>query len=123
MEKIIKMDDIHSGYLIERRDGFRMMCMRVNEKNFTKIFVSRVTYIYSSAYNEDLKHKRYPEYDIVKIYGLVSDTIGYTDALRIPIRDDKIDDRPLLWERKEKLRITMEELCKMLGKDVEIVAE
>ena len=126
------MEDIHSGYIVERRDGKLMLCARVNQKNFTKIFCTNASWIYASAYDDDMKcknivnGKRLEEYDIVKVYGLVSDSSGYHHS-GAPFSAQGIlnckDSRPLLWERKPTMRLTMSELCELLKADVEIISE
>ena len=129
---MIKMEDIHSGYLVETRDGKLMLCTRVNQKKFTKIFCTNYRWIYASCYDEDMmcknivNGKRLKEYDIVKVYGLVSDSSYYCNSGAPFSTQDVLnckDGRPLLWERKPTMRLTMSELCELLKAEVEIVSE
>lgn len=137
MNKKFTKDDLHSGYVVEFRNGERMQVTRVS--NFTKILttVRGDWYYLGSGWDSDLKAVPFPshmgdmtprissansqrEWDIMKVYGLIkgSDTSKYRYAF-----GTIVEHRPLLWERKEAVKMTVAEICAKLGYDVEIVAE
>lgn len=128
--KDFTLNDIHSGYVVQLRNGELMICIRVNQANFTKILVNNQRFMYMSAFDENFKHKghRYcidkhakGELDIVKVYGLVNAVKDYTICY-CP-SELSLEDRPLLWSNRKKLRIRLKDLCDMLDADVEIVEE
>lgn len=53
-------------------------------------------------------------YAIQRVYGPTCNQL---------LLDNSINDRELLWERKEPKKMTVAEICKALGYDVEIVKE
>lgn len=123
------MKDIHGGYVIELRNGHTLLAMRVNQSNFTKIFVYEHIndWYYSSCWDENtLKYKCQPtgrkpeDFDIVRVYGLISTSHNYMNA-----NTTDLDGRKLLWQRPEKVTIKMSKLRKALGinDDVEIFIE
>lgn len=54
--------------------------------------------------------------DVIRVYGL-SDVGGRA------ISAESVDDRRILWERKETKKMTVAEVCKALGYEVEIVKD
>lgn len=139
MNKKFTKDDLHSGYVVEFRNGIRLLVARVNNKNFTKILTGPGVWFYlGSGWDSDLRAVQCPpnlgamskrvyktslcEWDIVKVYGLLSgsDTALYGYVFNT---SDAEVMRPLLWERKEAVKMTVAEICAKLGYDVEIVAE
>ena len=118
MEKFT-MKDIHSGYVIELRNGHCLLAMRVHQNNFTKVFVYENTnsWYYSSCWYEDtLKYKGQPtgrdpkDFDIVRIYGLISASHNYCNA-----NTTDLDGRQLLWQRKEPKTIKTRDIRRLLG--------
>ena len=74
----------------------------------------------SSSYNNDLTSKNNnKEYDIIKVYA--QNRGEYIDG-RV-LQENEIKNMNLIWERKEKKKMTVSEICKELGYDVEIVKE
>ena len=129
-----KNTDLRSGYVVEFRNGDRRIVARVND--FTRVLVNPKwgNWNYLSEWDDDLKLKKYIRthddeshvetapagaYDIVKVFGLVKGTECYGFACTT--RTD--GTRPLLWERKEVVKMTVAEICEKLGYEVEIVAE
>jgi len=121
--------DLKSGYVVKLRDGSFRMVIRAG--NFTKILVSQTgawNYL-NSGWSDDLKSLAvYPasqyeaghtwqKADIMEVYGLVSGTQFYGGCLQITP-----DNRSLLWQRKQPVKMTIEEISQKLGFDVEIVA-
>lgn len=113
------MKDIHSGYVIELRNGHNLLAMRVHQHNFTKIFIyeERVDWFYASYWDENtLKYKGQSavkdlkDFDIVKVYGLISASSEYYNA-----NTTNLDGRPLLWQRKKPKNIKTSQIRKLLG--------
>lgn len=114
MKKEFKKNDIKSGYVVELRDGSRLMAIRYNQELFNKIIIDEDgEWSHFDQFNNELTSKISSKYDIMKVYGLSQ--YPY-QALNISPRY-----RPLLWERKEPIEMTMDEVCKALGKQVKIV--
>ena len=82
--KEMTKNDLKDGMIVELRKGEKRLVL------YTKL-LSLNGYDNISSYTEDLKHKNYNDYDIVKIY------IG--QAYRI---DEIFKNVSLIWERKEK---------------------
>lgn len=122
-------EDLKSGYVVKLRDGTLRMVARAG--NFTKILVAESgewSYL-NSGWGNDLKAQcLYPtshcenghsqgKSDIVEVYGLIGGTANYGLC-----RNISTECRSLLWQRKEAVKMTIEEISKKLGFDVEIVA-
>lgn len=75
----------------------------------------------SSSYNDDLtcKEDDYDEYDIIKVYAQNNGEYISGSVLQ----KNEIRNMNLIWERKERRKMTVSEICKELGYDVEIVKE
>lgn len=122
------LNDIHSGYIVRLRNNELLMCMRVNQKNFTKILVNTKRHLYFSSFNFDsLKAKQHMnapldtirEFDIVEVYGLVNDVDNYKAQFMF---EDSLSHRKLLWKEKKTLTIRKSELCKAFNVDnIEII--
>lgn len=118
-------EDLKSGFVVKLRNGEHRMVMRAG--GFTKILVNPSTgaWEYLSSWNNDLRSTRvYPatnlldkKHDIMAVYGLVKGPAFYAGVLQAAT-----GCRELLWERKEAKKLTVEEISKMLGYEVEIVA-
>jgi hypothetical protein len=134
--KNFDMKDVHSGYVVQFRDGTYALCMRVGEK-FTKIFARTgfktlgvmdvkegTHFFYTSSYKGECHYvydpicnrtKPDPAFDIVKVYGLIHGVDNY-----LMVGDITITNRPLLWEEDIK-EMTLEEVEQKLGHRVKIV--
>ena len=119
MKKKFTINDIKSGYIVKLRNGVFMYTLRVNQDKFTKIITNgRDDWMYLSRYDYDLKcdgDRRF--LDIMEVYGLIEGTNNYA---RCGFLDN--NHRPLLWKRSEPVKMTVEEINKKLGYEVEIVA-
>lgn len=132
-----KNKDLRSGYVVEFRNGVRRIVARVND--FTRILVNPTCgdWNYLSWWGDDLKLRNDLKpgsneswditvspgrYEIVKVYGLVTGTENYRGALYISQLISP-ENRPLLWERKDTVKMTVAEISAKLGYEVEIVAE
>ena len=82
--KEMTKNDLKDGMIVELRKGEKRLVL------YTKL-LSLNGYDNISSYTEDLKHKNYNDYDIVKIYK--------GQAYRI---DEIFKNVSLIWERKEK---------------------
>lgn len=105
-EKEMTKSDLKDGMVVELRKGDKRLVL------YTKL-LSLNCYDNISSYTEDLKHKKYNDYDIVKIYK--------GQAYRI---DEIFKNVSLIWERKEKSEseINLEKIQKqidILNKSVE----
>jgi hypothetical protein len=100
--------DFESGMVVECRNGERFLVLRdklldgAHWKNIDN---------YTTEMKECVKGT-YP-YDIMKVY----DTIGVTNLHNIFSDENLI----LIWERQEVEEMTLEEVCKLLGKEIKIV--
>lgn len=117
------LNDIRSGYIVRLRNNELLMCMRVNQKNFTKILVNTKRHLYFSNFNFDsLKAKQHMntpldvirEFDIVEVYGLVNDVDSYKAQFMF---EDSLSHRKLLWKEKKTLTIKLSSICKTFDVD------
>lgn len=136
MEKTFTKKDLRSGYLVEFRNGHRRLVTRAGM--FTQILVNPNTGAWNylaSNWNDDLTAKtgnntpmcaaehlavrNWPkEYDIMRVWGLVKETARYGEVfLANP------NGRELLYQRREAKKLTVNEISKLLGYEVEIVGE
>ena len=116
MKKKLTPHDLKSGYIVKLRNGNFYMVMRFNQNDFTKVLVNKTSalqLIYEfSQYDLKPTHP-FESTDIMEVYGLNNNPY---EALEI-----SPENRPLLWKRIEEVEMTMEEVCKVLGKKVKIV--
>ena len=122
-------EQLKSGYVVKLRSGeLRLVC---RAGNFTKILVSEKgdwSYL-SSGWNDDLEavvRNRTSHYeschqlktsDIVEVYGLVTGCENYGAALTL-----SIEHRVLLWKRQPAVKLTLDEVIRRLGYEIELVA-
>lgn len=126
MAEKLKLEDLKSGFIVKRRSGELRMVMRAGE--FTKVLIGAGgKWCYLSNYDADLCRKhgecctteqlnRAREKDIVEVYGLQQGVRNYGETLAL-----SIDNRTLIWKRKEPVKMTLAEICDRLGFEVEIV--
>lgn len=88
----MKKNDLKAGYVVETASGRLLICTIYSlglilntEKGF---------YLKLDSLSEDLQSECYPDLSIVRVY-------GYSNTMADANLATK-DDRPLLWERKEK---------------------
>lgn len=136
MENEFKISDLHSGYLVEFRNGRRAIVARAG--SFTKVLVDPSTrewwYLSSGWADKTLKARfQYPSnqtqaprlgkcngWDIVKIWGLCNRTGFYGSAFETATYPEC---RSVLWERKATVKMTVAQICEKLGYDIEIIKE
>lgn len=127
MNENMKLKDLRSGYVVQLRNGTKWLVSRAGN-DFTRILVdNRGSWGYlDRSYNEDLTMKDSVEgvfggvhtKDIVKVWGLVTTSRewGYAAGTATGYR-------PVLWERKEAKKLTVDQISELLGYPVEIVGE
>ena len=114
--------DIKPGYVVQlRNDKFRM-AIPVGEKGALVLTDETGDWAYLNSWDDNFNKKADPidprGLDIVAVYGLVRGTKNYDKAGRL-----MHDGRPTLWKRDETKKMTVSEISKALGYEVEIVAE
>lgn len=110
-------NDLKLGYLVQLRNGKMKMVMpkecNIILTDLDGDWHSLLSYREDLLYEECLDRKM--EYDIMKIFG---HSIYATHVF-----DLTGGYRPLLWERKEKKKMTVSEIEKELGYEVEIISK
>lgn len=99
-------DMLEPGYIVELRSGYYYICLPYTKGYaFIKAFVNPVNLKY---YDNELNHKDNNDLDVMKIWGLTN--LPQDIVYFIP------NERPLLWERKEKpeIRMTVNEMKQKL---------
>lgn len=124
-EKQFKKSDLKSGDIVELRNGDRYILIknaRHNQyDNPTDIFMGVNSYrcIPFSHYNDNLLNsKEGKSYDIMKM----SDGF-YIPNIHLAYPLDTFKTPDWVWEREETEEMTLEEVCKELGRDIKIVKE
>lgn len=104
--------DLKPGMVIETRDKDRFLIIR--KDNGVLYGINNDLWFDIKKCNSDLTYKGYPECDIMKVYEPYVNSLGgmLNDGIGVPI-----------WERKEPKKMTVSEICKELGYEVEIVKE
>lgn len=136
MENEFKISDLHSGYLVEFRNGRRAIVARAG--TFTKILVDPATkewwYLNSGWQDKTLKARnQYPtnqtqaprrgkisDWDIGQIWGLCNRTSAYGCAFETTLYPEC---RSLHWKRTPTVKMTVAQICEKLGYDIEIIKE
>lgn len=119
--------DLKPGYVVEMRDGRKALILPFHDIRKDKD-VLILAYDSPDSYSswdpvddvvaDDLlwiglgTRQR----DIIRVYGL-------SNVGGLAIYASRTESRPLLWERKETKKMTVAEVCKALGYDVEIVKD
>lgn len=122
----MKLKDLKTGMRIILRDGNEAVVLKDVITPY-KSEGKQDMYVYinggwmsSSSYNDDLTIKgKNREFDIMKVYA--QNNGDYINAKVLDKNALKYMDK--IWERKEKRKMTVSEICKELGYDIEIVKE
>ena len=122
----MELKDLKTGMRIILRNGQEYIVLK-NVITPYKSEGKQDMYVYinggwmsSSSYNNDLTVKsKDREFDIMKVY--VQNNGEYIDGS--VLKKDAIKYMDKIWERKEKKKMTVSEICKELGYDVEIIKE
>lgn len=111
MDKKFTKDDLKSGDIVTTRDGATYMLVNslfINNKGFMRL----------PDYKDDLVFKDSSGYmrvfDIIKVQRPQAD---------IYFCKNYWESAEVIWEREETVEMTLEEVCKALGKNVKIVKE
>lgn len=111
----MRKSDLKPGYVVMTRDGHLRMLVPLDDR----LVFARDCGLYVSyeGFNDNLEYtgvvKR--DFDIMAVYGHA--TCIYD------VHSVSTDSRKLLWERAEPKKMTVAEICKELGYDVEIVKD
>lgn len=116
MDKKFGKGDLKNGYVVKLKNGVLMFAVCFDQTKLIRILVDEEgSYLKFDSINYDLTHKGgiLPEFDIIEVYGLSRNP---NTSLAIDIKY-----RPLLWKRIEEVEMTMDEVCRALGKQIKIV--
>jgi hypothetical protein len=130
MEKKFVTEALHSGYLVELRNGERRILAKVG--NGTRILLNPKTGAWNYLshwdgmgrvlYNMNLAvceaYLPFKAGDIVKVWGRITGTMNYGTAA-----STSDEGRTMLWERQGAVKLTVAEISKRLGYEVEVVEE
>lgn len=124
-KKQFTKSDLKSGDIVELRNGERYIFIKDAKRsqydNSTDIFIGINSYhcIPSSHYSDNLlKLRGDKSYDIMKISNGF-----YIGNIFRPYRSATLITPDWVWEREEIEEMTLEEVCKELGRDIKIVKE
>lgn len=123
----MKLKDLKTGMRIILRDGQEYIVLKnvitpcTSEKEVDMYICTDGGWMSSISYNDDLtaKNREYKKFDIIKVYA--QNNGEYIDARVLDKNALVYMDK--IWERKEKKKMTVSEICEELGYDVEIVKE
>lgn len=91
----MKKNELKSGMVVEYRDGIKRLI--IGDK-----LIGDDGHSSLSNFNDDLKHILYSDLDIIKVY-----KYKYTSIFSELLKDDNLN---LIWERKEKPKVTDREV-------------
>lgn len=113
MQKEFTKADLEDGMVVEQRDG--NMYLVLAGKAVRK---GRCNHI--DCYTDDLKWEGYTGGDIVKVYRITPESLGCIEDVFIK------SNLELIWERKERKKMTIEEMRQKLeeltGEEIEVTA-
>lgn len=111
MQKEFTKADLKDGMVVEQRDGDMYLVlagMVVRKRGYNRI----------GDYDDDLKCAGYTGGDIVKVYRITPGSLGCVEHVFIKCNLE------LIWERKERKKMTIEEMRKKLkeltGEEIEV---
>lgn len=111
----MQKSDLKVGYVVKTRDGHLRMVM--NTKCDDICLVRKGGYTFLDGLTDDLTDDGGDkEFDVMEVYGFAPPF----DSLAVKI---STECRDLLWKRSEPKKMTVAEVCKALGYDVEIVKD
>lgn len=104
----MKKSDLRIGYLCETRSGILKMLMPTQEG---KVLIdSEGYYTPFTSLKDDLTTMFSEKYDIFRVWGW--------QLLKSKALDFSVEDRELLWERKEEVELTLDDIAKKFNIDV-----
>lgn len=105
--------ELKPGYIVKTREEHFYMVMPLSEHDAIIGTEGYNGWDDLENWNQDLKHKRYKNLDIVEVYGYSkrqSSAFIFREA-----------DRKLLWKQPEKKKYTYAQLREILGEEFEVV--
>lgn len=120
----MELSDLKTGMRIVTRDGKEYIVLKDVKTPYKKIedmyiSIKNDSWLCSSNYDENMKvNSGNKKFDIMKVYA--QNNGEYIDA---SVLETKTKDMDLIWERKKLRKMTVSEICKALGYEVEIVKE
>lgn len=119
--------DLKPGYVVEMRDGRKALILPYRDVRgdcdaLLMVYDAPNSWSWDpvdACLSDDLLWKTDngdKSQDVIRVYGL-SNVGGRA------ISAESVDDRPILWERKEPKKMTVKDICDALGYDVEIVKD
>lgn len=121
----MKLKDLKTGMRIILRNGQEYIVLEdvitpYEEGKEDMYILVNGGWMSSNSYNDDLTCKgNSRDYDIMEVYA--QNNGEYIDGSVLDKNALKYMDK--IWERKEKRKMTVSEICKELGYDIEIVKE
>lgn len=108
-------DDLRSGMVVETRNRDRYLVL-VNPQKIRLMRSNGWGFMHVTGGNwgghsDDLRSEGFPGLDIMKVF----DEVNNFDEVKTTT--------DLLWERKDPKKMTLSDVCKQLGYDVEIIPE
>ena len=112
----MKLSDLKTGMVVKMKDGDKFLIVN-------KYLIGSTNHMLFESYNEDMTNRSgYECFDIVKVW-----TLDKMCSLNIMLLrpDWLLDNGHLIWDREngDCVDMTLEEVCKALGKNVRIVKE
>ena len=114
--------ELKTGMVVTTKEGHKYRVYRniatdytnLSDKNNDVLVSSLADWLRLENYNDNLTHKLYKEYDIMKVE-LVNHPYDFIKDL------DNVKITKTLWERQEVKELTVAEISKLLGYEVKIV--
>lgn len=119
----MKLSDLKTGMRIVLRNGQELIVLKdvitPNGKKEDMYVKKDGGFMAASDYNDDMTRKSADkEWDITKVYE--QNNGKYLDAV---VLSSDIEYFDLIWERTKAKKMTVSEICKELGYEVEIIKE
>lgn len=108
MNKEFTKEDLRTGDLLKRQDGYIEMVI----KEYGTLLTSDGDWNDLNGIRKDLTRYYFPEGDIIEVR-------RPTKAHECCFKN--YDAAPIIWRKKEVEEMTLEEVCKALGKEIKIV--
>lgn len=105
----MKKSDLRSGMVVKTKEGMKYLLIEAREE---LILVGKEEWTTLRHYRDDLLHDIYNDLDIVEIYATNHGTFN-----------DMIEFGRLIWKRENKKKMTVSQIEKELGYEIEIVRE
>jgi len=114
MKKEFKKSDLKTGDQIEKSNGKRFVIMLGTQGGDCYVEIGGMVWGNMDGFDENLKDTGgYHEFDVSKVY-----RSGYQHKYT----SKEFDEHELIWKREEEPQeMTLEEVCKELGREIKIV--